>query len=60
MDRFATTLCTIRLRFNVLLDDFFKNEFVNLINPDRAFCSLGFGFSITAVVIGWRRLRLHL
>jgi iron complex outermembrane receptor protein len=34
-NRFVATLAASSLQFNVVQDDFFSNDFVNLINPDR-------------------------
>jgi iron complex outermembrane receptor protein len=34
-NRFVTTVAASSLQFNVVQDDFFNNDFVNLVNPDR-------------------------
>ena len=34
-NRFVTTLAASSLQFNVVQDDFFNNDIVNLVNPDR-------------------------
>jgi iron complex outermembrane receptor protein len=36
-NRFAATFAASSLQFNVVQDDFFNNDFVNLVNPDRGF-----------------------
>ena len=36
-NRFAATLAASNLQFNVVQDDFFNNDLVNLVNPDRGF-----------------------
>ena len=34
-NRFVTTVAASSLQFNVVQDDFFNSDFVNLVNPDR-------------------------
>jgi iron complex outermembrane receptor protein len=34
-NRFVATVAASSLQFNVVQDDFFNNDFVNLVNPDR-------------------------
>ena len=36
-NRFAATFAASSLQFNVTQDDFFNNDFVSLVNPDRGF-----------------------
>ena len=36
-NRFAATFAVSSLQFNVTQDDFFNNDFVSLVNPDRGF-----------------------
>jgi iron complex outermembrane receptor protein len=36
-NRFAATFAASSLQFNVVQDDFFNNDFVNLVDPDRGY-----------------------